>query len=170
MFRKVLFFLAIIALIVFTGCIIPGISRERAEIELQRNDSLFVIDEGDFHFHIVLPKDIMINSEPNVQLAENSHTLRISCGAAFQVMVEINDSKTTQLPDGEGIFQYAIIDNEDHSIVFKRILPDGNTYDYGLKQYTSMGENDYVFYSSPESEFTLNDVLRMRGALASVKM
>jgi hypothetical protein len=170
MFRKPYFSITVIALIVFTGCIIPGARKERAEIELQRNDSLFVIDEGDFHFRIVLPKDIMINSEPIIKMAGNGQSLHITCGSTFHVVAEITDIKTTKLPIGEGIFHYDIIDNEDQSFVFKRILPDGNSYDYGLIQYSSIGENDYAFSSSTEGEFSLNDVLRMKGALASVKM
>jgi len=32
-----------------SSCIIPSVRNERKEMDLQRNDSLFVIDEGDFH-------------------------------------------------------------------------------------------------------------------------
>ena len=170
MFRKPYLSIAAIAFIAFTGCIIPGARREREEIELQRNDSLFVIDEGDFHFRIVLPKDIMINSEPIIELASNGQSLHITCGSTFHLVAEMIDTQATRTPLGSGIFHYDIIDNEDQSFVFKRILPDGNSYDYGLIQYSSIGENDYAFHSSTEGEFSLNDVLRMKGALASVKM
>jgi hypothetical protein len=170
MFRKPYFSIAVITLLVHSGCIIPGAQKERAEIELQRNDSLFVIDESDFHFRIALPKDIMINSEPIIELSEKGQSLHIICGVSFHIVAEYTDMKTTKLPAGEGIFHYDIIDNEDQSFVFKRMLPDGRLYDYGLVQFSSIGENDYVFSSFTEGEFVLNDVLRMKSALASVKL
>ena len=170
MFRKPYFSIAVITLLVLSGCIIPGARKERAEIELQRNDSLFVIDEGDFHFRMVLPKDIMINSEPIIELANHGHSLHISCGPTFHLVAEMIDNKATRTPLGSGIFHYEIIDSEDQSYVFKRVLPDGTAYDYGLIQYSSIDDSEYAFSSATEGEFTLNDVLRMKGALASIKM
>jgi len=159
-----------LALIAFTGCIVPGARLEKAEIELQRNDSLFVIDEGDFRFRIVLPKDLMIAHEPTIQHNEMEKTVSIICGPSFHIIAELSNTGNFAPPTQEGIFQLDIIDSEDYSVVFKRLLPNGNIHDYGLIQETEMNGVRYVFQSDSFGEYSLDDVLRMKSALASVKI
>jgi hypothetical protein len=160
----------ILALIVFTGCIIPGTRRERAEIELQRNDSIFVVDDGDFRFRISLPKDLMITHTPEITLHEHENRIEISCGPSFHITGEISDTHAKQLPDQVGAFHYNEIDNEDNSCLFARNLPNGEVFDYGVLQHIDFNHTYYTFYSDDQGEYTLQDVLKMRTALASIKM
>jgi len=78
--------------------------------------------------------------------------------------------RSKYLPSQQGIFHYEIIDEEFDSSVYKRILPDGKTYDYGIFQLTSVGKTQYIFQSDVEGEYDLQDALRMQSALASVRM
>lgn len=170
MFKTTSFVTLTLALIAFTGCIIPGTRLERAEIELQRNDSLFAVEEGDFRFRIVLPKDLMISHNPSIQFNEKENKLDIICGPSFHLTAEACTSDQFLTPEQDGIFQIEIIDNEDQSIVFKRLLPNGETHDFGLIQQTEMNGLHYTFQSDSFGEYSLDDVLRMKSALASVKI
>jgi hypothetical protein len=170
MYKTPYFSAIVLVALVFTGCIIPGARRERAEIELQRNDSIFFIDEGDFKFQIVLPKDLMINHTPEILLKQDKNRLVISCGPTFQLIAEIRDSQGSIQPTQTGVFHCSILDNEDNSCVYARLLPDGQVFDYGLIQQTNTNETDYIFYTDELGEYTLQDVLKMRTALASIKM
>jgi hypothetical protein len=169
--NKALYFTTVmLALVSFTGCIIPGARKERAEIELQRNDSLFAIDEGDFRFRMVLPKDLMIVHTPKITLHKDKNRLEISCGPSFNLEAEVCEPGVREMPTQMGVFSYNVLDDEDNSFVFSRHLPDGRIFDYGLTQYISMNESCYKFHSDDEGEYTLQDVLKMKTALASVKM
>jgi hypothetical protein len=173
MSRNHIFFVTLLGITSFTSCIIPGARRERAELELQRNDSLIVIDEGAFHFSMVMPKDLMITHEPNIQLSTHESTLHVSCGTDFQIRVTMPENPASAHTVGneqEGIFTHRLLDCEDESCVYKRILPDGSSFDYGLYQITTVGETTYVFQSSLDGEFNLNAAMRMKLALASVKI
>ena len=163
-------FLLSTMLVFITGCIIPGARRERAELELQRNDSLFVIDEGDFHFRITLPKDIMINNEPSFHHNEKENKLIIKCGPTFHLIADVSKAPLDINPTHEGIFRLEVIDNEDQSVLFRRILPNGVVHDYGIIQQTEIEGMQYCFRSDPNAEYSLKDVLRMRSALASIKI
>lgn len=173
MFRNHLFALAILGISFLSSCIIPGTRRERAEMELERNDSLLVIDEGDFRFRMALPKDLMIANEPRIHNTSDGTTLYIECGSNFQVRVTLPSNPVSAQKFGseqEGIFNHQLIDCENESCIFKRILPDGVSFDYGLYQITTVGETTYVFQSAPTGEFDLNSVMRMKLALDSVKI
>ena len=170
MFKKIIFIFVVLTTLL-SACVIPGARRERAAIELQANDSLFMVNEGDFQFRIVMPKDIMIANEPVIELGKNNQ-LNIRCGNDFNIVAslgpsELSDVMTAQKKDQ--LFSYQVLDNEDHAVVFKRVLPDGSTYDYRLMQSFQIGEKAYTFHTAPDSEFDLSSVLRMKTALASVQ-
>jgi len=169
MFNKSTLQLITLCSILFTGCVIPGVRQERASIELQSNDSLFVVDQGDFHFRIILPKDLMIANEPSLTLSNEDSQLHITCGADFHLIAQRETDKHNALPNKDGIFHYEILDEEFDSSVFKRLLPDGKTYDYGIFQCTSVGNTNYLFQSDAEGEYDLQDALRMQSALASIR-
>ena len=170
MFQKPFLFAIILSLGFVTGCIIPGARREKAEIELQRNDSLFVIDEGEFNFRIVLPKDLMISHVPVFHHNPSENTLSMTCGPSFHLIAEVSDPTMGPLPAQDGIFRLEVIDNEDQSTVYKRVLPDGVVYDYGLVQHTEINGVHYLFHTDSNAEYTLQDALRMKSALASIKI
>jgi len=168
--KTLLFSVIITGLIVFTGCIIPGVRRERSEIELPRNDSLFVIEEGDFHFRLVLPKDLMIVHEPVITLLETENKLSITCGPSFQIFACLSEHDLIKSQERNGILNYNILDNEDQCVVYSRLLPDGTIYDYGMQQQTALNGQNYYFETDLNGEFSMDDVLRMKLALASIKI
>lgn len=170
MFRKLLSLFVVLTTLL-SACVIPGARRERAAIELQANDSLFLVDEGDFQFRIVMPKDIMIANTPIIEPGKNN-TLHIRCGNDFNIVATLGASDLSDVMSAQKndhLFQYQVLDNEDQSVVFKRVLPDGKTYDYRLMQSFQIGEKAYTFRTAPDSEFDLPAVLRMKSALASVQ-
>lgn len=169
---KTLVFPITLAMLLLTACIIPGARKERAELELQANDSLFLIEEGPFHFRMVFPKDLLINNEPAFSLSENGEELSIRCGSNFSLSVRQGQNYLDMLQkfrEHDLLFNYQVLDNEDGSIVYSRIFPEGKTFDYRLIQSLKIGNQNYTFFTAPEQEFNLNDVLRMKSALASVQ-
>ena len=166
MFQKNLLILSLAIVTCVTSCIIPDATREFAEIDLRRNDSLMVVDEGDFHFQLALPKDLMINNTPSIEADAEGKRLYITCGPEFRIVVTSSDDNEAD----HGIFTHRMLDNEDELCVYKRILPDGTTYDYGLNQHIQISDKTYIFQSDPTGEFDLNDALRMQLALTSVKL
>jgi hypothetical protein len=170
MFKTPYYSIVLLALITLVGCIIPGARRERAELELQKNDSLFVVDEGDFHFRIVLPKDLMINHEPRIHYVDNENKLIITCGPFFNLFATVAEINTPLLTSSDSVFQHIVMDNEDQSLVFKRTLPDGQVYDFGMIQHTEINGTHYRFQTDANGEFSLEDVLKMKSALASLKI
>lgn len=169
MFNKSTLTLITLCSILLAGYVIPGARKERAALELQSNDSLFVVDQGNFHFRIILPKDLMIANEPAVTLSNDESKLHITCGSDFHLIAQHKADKHNALPRKDGIFQYEILDEEFDSSVFKRVLPDGEIYDYGIIQYTLVGNTHYLFQSDSEGEYDLQDALRMQSALASIR-
>ena len=169
MFQNRILLISLSVITLLAGCIVPGARREREEIALQKNDSLFVVDEGDYHFRIALPKDLLISNQPRITLDAHNHCLRISCGREFHLLVTAAEMTHTAAPT-DGIFTHRIMDNEDNSCIYKRVLPDGSTYDFGLHQQAVIGDTQYAFQSAPEGEFSLQDILRMKMALASIKL
>ena len=128
--------------------------------------SLLTIEEGSFHFQIALPKDVMIQHAPAVDLCNGGEQLHITCGPDFSLFVSHNRNETND----QGIFEYQVLDNEDQSCVYKRILPDGSHYDYGLNHQVMHEGKLYVFQSDPTGEFDLTAALRMKLAAESVKL
>jgi len=170
MFKKLLSLFAFLSTLL-SACVIPGARREHAAIELQANDSLFTVNQGDFQFRIVMPKDIMIANRPSIELGKNNE-LHIRCGNDFNIVAVIGSNALSDVMSDQKIdqlFQYQVLDNEDHAIVIKRVLPNGNTYDYRLMQSFQIGEKAYTFHTAPDSVFDLPAVLRMKSALASVQ-
>jgi hypothetical protein len=109
--------------ILLTGCVIPGARKERAALELQSNDSLFVVDQGEFHFRIILPKDLMIANEPAVTLSNDDSKLHITCGSDFHLIAQRKADKHNELPRKEGIFQYEILMGKPTTTVSSSALP-----------------------------------------------
>lgn len=166
-------FFTLLGFVVLASCIIPNARRERVELELQRNDSLIVVEEGNFRFKMILPKDLITTNEPSIKLLDDATALSIQCGSDFHLVVSIEPSAEMQAIDApifEGILRCQPVDNEDNSVVYKRILPDSRVYDYGIRQITTIDGHTYAFKSATESEFNLDAVLRMKLALASLKM
>jgi hypothetical protein len=111
----------------------------------------------------------MIANEPSLTLSNEDSQLHITCGEDFHLIAQRKTDKHNALPNKDGIFHYEILDEEFDSSVFKRVLPDGKTYDYGIFRCTSVGNTNYLFQSDAEGEYDLQDALRMQSALASIR-
>ena len=166
-------YLLVLALIAsLSACIIPGSRQERTALKLQANDSLFHVKQGDFDFRIVMPKDLMITNEPVFELGKNGEQLAIRCGQDFNIIAHKRSSASIDLvseQSKDGLFNHRVLDDEDASVVFSRVLPDGRIYDYRLIQYLKIGKQGYAFETADDGTFDLPQVLRMRSALASVQ-
>ena len=170
--RKTPYILLLLLVASLSACIIPGARSERAELKLQANDSLFHVHQGDFDFRIVMPKDIMISQQPTFELCAGGEQLTIRCGNDFNIIARKNQTPVNDLEieqNNDRLFDYRILDDEDASIVFSRVLPDGSIYDYRLIQYLNVGDQHYTFQTAHDADFDLPQVLRMRSALASVQ-
>ncbi|MFN5621996.1 MAG: hypothetical protein ACK478_11895 [Flavobacteriales bacterium] len=169
---KTPYILLLVFIVSLSGCIIPGARQKRAELKLQANDSLFHVKQGDFDFRIVMPKDLMITNEPVFELGKNGEQLAIRCGQDFNIIAHKRSSTSIDLAAEQSkdrLFDYRVLDDEDASVVFSRVLPDGRIYDYRLIQYLKIGKQGYAFETADDAAFDLPQVLRMRSALASVQ-
>ena len=170
--RKTPYILLLLLVASLSACIIPGARQARAELKLQANDSLFHIKQGAFDFRIIMPKDLMITNEPEFILGQNGEQLTIRCGHDFNITVRKQQTSTIDLAAEQSkdqLFTYQVLDKEDVSVVFSRQLPDGRIYDYRLIQYLEFGEDAFAFETARDTAFDLQQVLRMRSALASVQ-
>jgi hypothetical protein len=118
----------------------------------------------------VLPKDLMIAHRPSFRHNPSENTLTISCGPTFDIIAEVSNMPIALPPAQDGIFQIEVIDNEDQSVIYKRILPDGVVYDYGLIQQTEIDGMKYRFHTDTDAQYSLNEALRMKSALESIKI
>ena len=170
--RKTPYLLLLLLVASLSACIIPGARSEQPNLELQANDSLVHVKQGDFNFSMVMPKDIMISHQPTFELFAGGEQLTIRCGDDFNIIARKNQTTNNDLTidaSHDGLFDYRILDDEDASIVFSRLLPDGSIYDYRLIQYLKVGDQNFTFQTAHDADFDLAQVLRMRSALASVQ-
>ena len=170
--RKTPYLVLLLLVTSLSACIIPGARSERAELKLQANDSLFHVNQGDFDFRIVMPKDIMIGHQPIFELCSGGEQLNIRCGNDFNIIARKNRTSVNDLEiaqSNDRLFDYRVLDDEDASIVFSRLLPDGSIYDYRLIQHLKVGDQNFTFQTAHDADFDLAQVLRMRSALASVQ-
>jgi hypothetical protein len=170
--RKTPYILLLLLVASLSACIIPGARQARAELKLQANDSLFHIKQGAFDFRIIMPKDIMIANAPVFELIKGGEQLAIRCGNDFNIVVrkrQDNQNEFSVDQRNDCLFNYRVLDDEDGSVVFSRVLPDGRIYDYRLIQFLPVGNLGYTFETAADAEFDLQQILRMRTALASVQ-
>jgi hypothetical protein len=143
-----------------------------AAVNLNPNDSLFVINEGGYTFEIIMPKDIMIANTPSIQLNSATGDLHIQCGDQFWIIASLEKTDVatikTQLNE-DMLFTSKIVEETNNSLLYQRTLPDGAEYDYNYRSICELGGKAITFRTSEEGEFSLESVNRMKSAISTVR-
>lgn len=150
----------------------PTAHEKAAEIVMQPNDSIFSVNDGGYNFSIILPKDMMIESSPNITVNSATGELHIQVGDKFWIVAtqEKTDMTTIKTSINEDmLFTNRIVEENPNSILYQRILPDGTEYDYSYRNFCDLGGKTYVFKTCEEGEFSMDNVSRMKQAICSVR-
>jgi hypothetical protein len=149
-----------------------GSKESTAEVVLQPNDSIFHVNDGGYNFSIILPKDLMIASSPNITVNSATGELHIQVGDQFWIVasqekMDMSTIRTAMTQDM--LFTTRIVEESNSAILYQRILPDGTEYDYSYRNVCEVGGKPYTFKTCEEGEFSMDNVTRMKTAICSVR-
>ncbi len=150
----------------------PVNAESNTKINISPNDSLFIVNEGGYHFAIALPKDLMINDAPRIEHQSSSGELHIKIGDDFWLVATEGQAnlETIKTELGEDmLFTFKVVEEDQSSLVYQRFLPDGTEYDYSFRSLSQVGSKHYVFKACDEGEFTKEEVTKMKRSVGSVQ-
>jgi hypothetical protein len=135
-------------------------------------DSIFIVQQGPFHFSIKLPKDLVLVELPIIAYKENTGELLISVGDQFQLVLtqEIRDlmgQKESMSTDP--VFKTEITDEDSLGFIYHQKMNTGEHYSY---HYMAMVKNTnlpYYAHTSATSQFNLQNVEIMKRAIGSIQ-
>lgn len=145
---------------------------QQAEVMPQSaNDSLFSVNEGGYNFAIYLPKDLMIENDPEIRFNSATGDLHIRIGERFWIVASQENkdiSKVKAEINDNMLFTSRIIEETDNALLYQRLLPDGRAYDYNYRYLSSIGGKPYFFKTCEEGEYSKENVDMMKTAIQSV--
>ncbi len=134
------------------------------------NDSLFTVNEEGYQFAIYLPKDLIIDHEPDIEFNSASGNLNIRIGDQFWIVAsqEQKDFKEVKSEINDNmLFSCRVIEDTGSAVLYQRILPDGKAYDYNYRAVAMIGGKPYFFRTCEEGEYSRESVELMRSAILS---
>ncbi len=135
------------------------------------NDSLFAVNEGGYNFAIFLPKDLMIENEPEIRFNSATGDLHIRIGERFWIVASQESKDISKLKEEINenmLFTSRIIEETNNALLYQRLLPDGRAYDYNYRYLSSIGGKPYFFKTCEEGEYSKESVDMMKSAIMSV--
>lgn len=142
------------------------------EEELKPSDSLFTVHEGGYDFSILLPRDLMIQDDTEIHFNDATGDLHIQIGNRFWLIVSQEEGSIAQVKEEiqeDMLFKNVIIEETMNSLLYRRVLPDGNTHDYNYCKRVEMADKTYLFRTSEEGEFSKENVDLMVSAVESIR-
>lgn len=146
-------------------------TNDEKEMALQPNDSLFHINQGGYDFKIILPKDLMIENAPKIEMNNATGELDIHIGDQFWIIASLEKQEIAKIKaelNEDMLFTSRIVEENDKSILYQRILPDGAEYDFSYKYTGEIDGKPYFFRTSEEGEFKMDHVTKMKQAINTV--
>ncbi len=129
-----------------------------------KNDSLFRIHEGNYHFSIFLPRDLMISNAPEIGRNGASGELSIRIGSDFHLLALPGqadfESMKSRLKE-DGVFTNRIITEEQAVILYQQFLPDSTPYYFHILGIRELAEGHTAFRSDPDGQFTREQAERI---------
>jgi hypothetical protein len=171
--KKCILFLSV-AFIVFAACQQQAVNHAANSTTraLGPNDSLFRIAEGPYHFSLCLPKDMMINNTPQVQLNSATGELNIQMGERFHLVIAARQQDLAQIESDlktDDLFTNQIVESDHSSLMYQQVLPTGETYSYQFcKNVTTPDGTPYFVCTSPMGEFSMESVSRMKQVVNTI--
>lgn len=141
------------------------------KVPMNPNDSLFVVSEGGYDFSIYLPKDLMIENTPEIRFNNATGDLHIRIGEQFWIVASQESKDISALKaeiNNDMLFTSRIIEENKHSILYQRLLPDGSAYDYNYRNLCNVSGKSYFFKTCEEGEYSMKSVDLMKSAINSV--
>lgn len=132
------------------------------------SDSLFHVKEGPFEFSILLPKDLMINDQPQLRFNQATGQMQVFLGREFRLVAVAERVSRSQIEAelmDDGIFTNRIESEKDGIIIYQQFLPTGEPWYFQVIGKVRAGGREYLFRSDPVGEYTLFQAERMAAAV-----
>jgi hypothetical protein len=135
-------------------------------------DSIFIVQQGPFHFSVKLPKDLVLVEMPILAYKENTGELWISVGHQFQLILtqEIRDlhgQKESMSTDP--VFKTDITEEDSIGLIYHQKMKSGEHYSYHYMAMVRNTKLPYYARTSPTCQFNLQNVEMMRRAISSIQ-
>ncbi len=135
-------------------------------------DSIFIVQQGPFHFSVKLPKDLVLVEMPILAYKENTGELWISVGHQFQLILtqEIRDlhgQKESMSTDP--VFKTDITEEDSIGFIYHQKMNSGEHYSYHYMAMVRNTKLPYYARTSPTCQFNLQNVEMMRRAISSIQ-
>jgi len=144
---------------------------EQAERVIGPNDSLFKVQQGPYQFSVCLPKDMMVNYSPSIQLNAATGDLEITLGERFHLIVTDHHQDHTVLRQDlntDALFTNKLVEEDNASLMYEQLLPTGESYSYQFCKNISAQGHPYFIHTSPSGEYTLEAISRMKQVVSTI--
>ena len=135
-------------------------------------DSIFIVQQGPFHFSIKLPKDLVLAELPIIAYKENTGELLISVGDQFQLVLtqEIRDLIGQKKGMGaDSVFKTDITVEDSLGFIYHQRMNTGEHYSYHYMAMVKSTNLPYYARTSGTNQFNLQNVERMKRAISSIQ-
>ncbi len=135
-------------------------------------DSLFIVEKGPFHFAIRLPKDLLKDNLPMLIYKESTGKLMVSIGEGFlfEISQEIKDLATLKKSlEEDVVLKSTITEHSDDELLYQVFLMDGSPVSWHYQCMIRKTVMPYFASTDQTKVFNLDQVKKMRLAIASIK-
>lgn len=135
-------------------------------------DSIFVVQQGPFHFSIKLPKDLVAVEMPLIAYRENTGELLISVGDQFQLILtqEIRDLLSQKEAIGtDPVFKSDITEEDSLGFIYHQKMNTGEHYSYHYMAMVRSTKMPYYARTAATTQFNLQNVEQMKRAINSIQ-
>ena len=135
-------------------------------------DSIFIVQQGPYHFSIKLPKDLVLVELPIIAYKENTGELWISVGDQFQLILtqEIRDLlNQKENMSSDPVFKTDITEEDSLGFIYHQKMNSGEHYSYHYMAMVRNTKLPYYARTSATSQFNLQNVEMMKRAISSIQ-
>lgn len=135
-------------------------------------DSIFIVQQGPFHFSIKLPKDLVLVEIPIIAYKENTGELLISVGDQFQLVLTQEIRDLIGQKEGMGadpVFKTDITDEDSLGFIYHQMMNTGEHYSYHYMAMVKSTNLPYYARTSGTNQFNLQNVTMMKRAISSIQ-
>lgn len=137
------------------------------------NDSIFIVQQGPYHFSMRLPKDQVTGVLPIIMFKENTGELIVSLSdqvyfKVTQQLVSMEKEEAALLNGGADIFQVDVVERDSSRLLYKTSLPDRTPVSYHFKGLIDATNLPYLVETDPVKRYNLEDVEQIMAIASTV--
>ena len=169
---KNLYILFIAFVIGAFACTDPTKLDNELEAKSSATDSLFIVEKGPFQFAIRLPKDLLRDNLPMLIYKESTGKLVVSIGEGFlfEISQEIRDiSELKKALETDAVLKSTFTDHSEDDLLYQVFLMDGSPVSWHYQCMIRSTEMPYFATTDQTKVFNLDQVKKMKQAIASIK-